>query len=129
MCKKNNLKLVEDNAHAHGCRFNGKRSGSLGDAAGHSFYPGKNLGALGEAGAVTTNDDEFAKAIRALANYESQKKYEFKYSGRNSRLDENQAAILDVKLKYFDADIKKCQEVAVYFTTLFSICGLSCRND
>lgn len=115
LCKKNNLKLVEDNAQAHGCRFNGKRTGSLGDAAGHSFYPGKNLGALGDAGAVTTNDEALAKAIRTLANYGSQKKYVFKYTGRNSRLDEIQAAILDVKLKYLDEDIAKRQEVAAYY--------------
>lgn len=115
LCAKYNLKLVEDNAQAHGCRFNGKRTGSLGDAAGHSFYPGKNLGALGDAGAVTTNDEELAKAIRALANYGSQKKYVFKYTGRNSRLDEIQAAILDVKLKYLDEDIAKRQEVALYY--------------
>lgn len=115
LCKQYNLKLVEDNAQAHGCRFNGKRTGSLGDAAGHSFYPGKNLGALGDAGAVTTNDEELAKAIRALANYGSQRKYVFKYTGRNSRLDEIQAAILDVKLKYLDKDIKKRQEVAAYY--------------
>lgn len=112
ICKRHGLKLVEDNAQAHGCRFNGKRTGSLGDAAGHSFYPGKNLGALGDAGAVTTNDPELAAAIRALANYGSQRKYVFKYSGRNSRLDEIQAAILDVKLKYLDADINRRQEVA-----------------
>ena len=115
LCKKYNLKLVEDNAQAHGCRFNGNRTGSLGDAAGHSFYPGKNLGALGDAGAVTTNDPELAAAIRALANYGSQKKYVFKYTGRNSRLDEIQAAILDVKLKYLDEDIAKRQEVAAYY--------------
>jgi dTDP-4-amino-4,6-dideoxygalactose transaminase len=115
LCRKYNLKLVEDNAQAHGCRFNGKRTGSLGDAAGHSFYPGKNLGALGDAGAVTTNDEELAKAIRALANYGSQRKYVFKYSGRNSRLDEIQAAILDVKLKYLDEDIAKRQKVAAYY--------------
>lgn len=115
ICKRHGLKLVEDNAQAHGCRFNGKRTGSLGDAAGHSFYPGKNLGALGDAGAVTTNDEELAKAIRALANYGSQKKYVFKYCGRNSRLDEIHAAILDVKLKYLDEDIKKRQEVAAYY--------------
>ena len=115
LCEKYNLKLVEDNAQAHGCRFNGKRTGSLGDAAGHSFYPGKNLGALGDAGAVTTNDEELAKAIRALANYGSQRKYVFKYTGRNSRLDEIQAAILDVKLKYLDEDIAKRQEVAAYY--------------
>ena len=115
ICKKYNLKLVEDNAQAHGCRFNGKRTGAIGDAAGHSFYPGKNLGALGDAGAVTTNDPELAAAIRALANYGSQKKYVFKYTGRNSRLDEIQAAILDVKLKYLDDDIKKRQAVAAYY--------------
>ena len=115
ICERHGLKLVEDNAQAHGCRFNGKRTGSLGDAAGHSFYPGKILGALGDAGAVTTNDPELAAAIRALANYGSQKKYVFKYTGRNSRLDEIQAAILDVKLKYLDEDIKKRQEVAAYY--------------
>ena len=115
ICERHGLKLVEDNAQAHGCRFNGKRTGSLGSAAGHSFYPGKNLGALGDAGAVTTNDPELAAAIRALANYGSQKKYVFKYSGRNSRLDEIQAAILDVKLKYLDEDIEKRQEVAAYY--------------
>lgn len=91
------------------------RTGAIGSAAGHSFYPGKNLGALGDAGAVTTNDSELAAAIRALANYGSQKKYVFKYCGRNSRLDEIQAAILDVKLKYLDEDIEKRQEVAAYY--------------
>ena len=115
LCKKYNLKLIEDNAQAHGCRWAGKRTGSIGDAAGHSFYPGKNLGALGDGGAVTTNDKELAECIRALANYGSQKKYVFKYCGRNSRLDEIQAAILDVKLKYLDEDIKKRQEVAAYY--------------
>lgn len=112
LCKKYNLKLVEDNAQAHGCTFNGKRTGSLGDAAGHSFYPGKNLGALGDAGAVTTNDSGLAAAVRALANYGSQKKYIFKYAGRNSRLDEIQAAVLDVKLKYLDEDNKHRQQMA-----------------
>ena len=115
ICKRHGLKLVEDNAQAHGCRFNGKRTGSLGDAAGHSFYPGKNLGALGDAGAVTTNDEELAKAIRALANYGSQKKYVFKYTGRNSRLDEIQAAILDVKLRHLDEDNHLRQQVAAYY--------------
>ena len=115
LCKKYNLKLVEDNAQAHGCRFSGKRTGSLGDAAGHSFYPGKNLGALGDAGAVTTNDPELAAAIRALANYGSQRKYVFKYAGRNSRLDEIQAAILDVKLRYLDEDVARRQQVAAYY--------------
>ena len=112
LCRKHNLKLIEDNAQAHGCRWNGVRTGAIGDAAGHSFYPGKNLGALGDAGAVTTKDPELAAAVRALANYGSQRKYVFKYAGRNSRLDEIQAAILDVKLKYLDVDIAKRQEVA-----------------
>lgn len=115
ICKKYNLNLVEDNAQAHGCRFNGKRTGSLGDAAGHSFYPGKNLGALGDAGAVTTNNKELADAIRALANYGSQRKYVFKYTGRNSRLDEIQAAILDVKLLHLDEDVALRQQVADYY--------------
>lgn len=104
ICKKYNLKLLEDNAQAHGCLYNDRRTGSLGDAAAHSFYPGKNLGALGDAGAVTTNDKELADTIRALANYGSVKKYVFKYVGRNSRLDEIQAAILDVKLRHLDED-------------------------
>lgn len=105
LCKKYNLKLVEDNAQAHGCKhIDGRVTGSIGDAAGHSFYPGKNLGALGDGGAVTTNDPELAAAVRALANYGSQKKYVFKYCGRNSRLDEIHAAVLDVKLKYLNED-------------------------
>ena len=115
LCNKYNLKLVEDNAQAHGCRFNGKRTGSLGSAAGHSFYPGKNLGALGDGGAVTTDDDELAATIRALANYGSQKKYVFKYTGRNSRLDEIQAAVLDVKLRHLDKDLKARQAIADYY--------------
>ena len=125
LCKKYNLKLVEDNAQAHGCYApieNGKlkmenlrRTGSLGDAAGHSFYPGKNLGAFGDAGAVTTNDEELANTIRALANYGSTKKYVFKYTGRNSRLDEIQAAVLDVKLKHLDEDNAHRQMIANYY--------------
>lgn len=115
ICKKYNLKLVEDNAQAHGCKCtDGRVTGSIGDAAGHSFYPGKNLGALGDGGAVTTNDEELAKAIRALANYGSQKKYVFKYTGRNSRLDEIQAAVLDVKLKYLVEDNQHRKDVARY---------------
>lgn len=116
LCKKYNLKLVEDNAQAHGCKTaNGRTTGSIGDAAGHSFYPGKNLGALGDGGAVTTDDKELADCIRALANYGSQKKYVFKYTGRNSRLDEIQAAVLDVKLKYLDQDNQHRKEVAKYY--------------
>ena len=117
LCKKYNLKLVEDNAQAHGCVYapTGQRTGSIGDAAGHSFYPGKNLGALGDGGAVTTNDPELAAVVRALANYGSQKKYVFKYTGRNSRLDEIQAAVLDVKLKYLEEDNAKRKAVANYY--------------
>ena len=113
LCKKYNLKLVEDCAQSHGCKFtDGRVTGSIGDAAGHSFYPGKNLGALGDGGAVTTNDPELAAAVRALANYGSQKKYVFKYAGRNSRLDELQAAVLGVKLKYLDGDNDRRRSVA-----------------
>ena len=113
LCKKYNLKLVEDNAQAHGCCFaDGRRTGSLGDAAGHSFYPGKNLGALGDGGAVTCHDKVVADTIRALANYGSQRKYVFKYTGRNSRLDEIQAAVLDVKLKYLDGDNEHRKTIA-----------------
>ena len=112
LCKKYNLKLVEDNAQAHGCEYDGIRTGALGDAAGHSFYPGKNLGAFGDGGAVTTNDLELAEVIRALANYGSQKKYVFKYTGRNSRLDEIQAAILYVKLHHLDEDLELRRNVA-----------------
>jgi len=114
ICRNNNLKLVEDNAQGHGCiyRPTGQRTGSIGDAAGHSFYPGKNLGALGDGGAVTTDDAELAEVIRALANYGSQKKYVFKYEGRNSRLDEIQAAVLDVKLRYLDEDNERRRVVA-----------------
>ena len=125
LCKKYGLKLIEDNAQAHGCTMPFaslpdsfiafRRTGSIGDAAGHSFYPGKNLGALGDGGAVTTNDDELAAAIRALANYGSQKKYVFKYTGRNSRLDEIQAAVLDVKLRHLDEDTRLRQQIAAYY--------------
>ena len=112
LCKRYNLKLVEDNAQAHGCLYHGRKTGSLGDAAGHSFYPGKNLGAFGDAGAVTTSDKALADTIRALANYGSSKKYVFEYTGRNSRLDEIQAAILDVKLRHLDEDVALRQSVA-----------------
>ena len=115
LCKKYSLKLMEDNAQAHGCMFKGQKTGSLGDAAGHSFYPGKNLGAFGDAGAITTDNGELAKVVRAVANYGSQKKYVFKYCGRNSRLDEIQAAGLDVKLKHLDEDIAIRKEIAKYY--------------
>ena len=116
LCRKYGLKLVEDNAQAHGCRTaDGQVTGGIGDAAGHSFYPGKNLGALGDGGAVTTNDPDLAAAVRALANYGSQRKYVFKYSGRNSRLDEIQAAVLDVKLQYLEKDNARRQEIAALY--------------
>ena len=116
LCKKYNLKLVEDNAQAHGCKHtDGRVTGSIGDAAGHSFYPGKNLGALGDGGAVTTNDKVLADTVRTLANYGSSKKYVFKYTGRNSRLDEIQAAVLDVKLKYLVDDNAHRKLVANYY--------------
>lgn len=116
ICRKYRLKLVEDNAQAHGCTCaDGRRTGLIGDAAGHSFYPGKNLGALGDGGAVTTNDPELAKAVRTLANYGSSAKYVFKYTGRNSRLDEIQAVVLDVKLKHLEADNAHRQKVAAMY--------------
>ncbi len=115
ICKKHGLKLMEDCAQSHGCTWKGVKTGALGDAAAHSFYPGKNLGAFGDAGAVTTNDAELAEVIRALANYGSQKKYVFKYVGMNSRMSEPDAAVLDVKLKYLDEDNKKRQELAACY--------------
>ncbi|MDW9380884.1 DegT/DnrJ/EryC1/StrS family aminotransferase [Chryseobacterium sp. JV558] len=104
LAEKHQLKLIEDNAQAIGAILNGKKTGNLGDAAGFSFYPGKNLGAIGDAGAITTNDDDLAKVIRALANYGSNQKYVNIYQGLNSRLDEIQAAVLGVKLKYIDEE-------------------------
>lgn len=104
LAEKHQLKLIEDNAQAIGAIWNGQKTGNLGDAAGFSFYPGKNLGAIGDAGAITTNDDELSKVIRALANYGSNQKYVNIYQGLNSRLDEIQAAVLDVKLKYIDEE-------------------------
>lgn len=133
LCEKYHLKLVEDNAQAHGCyaptnnsklttdsqlsTFNAqlKRTGSIGDAAGHSFYPGKNLGALGDGGAMTTNDKALADMVRTLANYGSERKYVFGYRGRNSRLDEIQAAVLDVKLRHLDDDNARRQAIAAYY--------------
>ena len=112
ICQKHHLKLIEDNAQAHGCTFEGRKTGSLGDAAGHSFYPGKNLGALGDAGAVTTNDDELAAVVRALGNYGSHQKYVHDYKGRNSRIDELQAAMLLAKLPYLDAANQRRKEIA-----------------
>ena len=135
ICRKYGLKLIEDNAQAHGCVYHGDcpiceqrsglqgdcprdthsaqlKTGSLGDAAGHSFYPGKNLGALGDAGAVTTDDAQLAEIVKALGNYGSHQKYVHDYKGCNSRIDELQAAMLDVKLKYLDADNQRRKEIA-----------------
>lgn len=115
IARKHNLKIIEDNAQAIGAEWEGKKTGNLGDASGFSFYPGKNLGALGDAGAVCTNDKGLALTVRALANYGSGKKYVFNYQGLNSRLDELQAAVLDVKLKYIDADNQRRREIAQYY--------------
>lgn len=115
LCDKYKLKLIEDNAQAHGCKFNGKITGSIGDAAGHSFYPGKNIGAMGDAGAVTTNNAELAATIRSLANYGSSKKYVCDFQGLNSRLDEIQAAVLNVKIKYAKDEVLARQNVAKYY--------------
>lgn len=114
---KHKLKIIEDNAQAIGAEWNGIKTGNLGDAAGFSFYPGKNLGALGDSGAVTTKDFELAKTIRAIANYGSQEKYVNQFQGLNSRLDEMQAAFLSVKLNYIDIENKRRQEIADYYIT------------
>ena len=130
LCRQYGLKLIEDNAQAHGCVFkdndslNGsvcdaaqphRKTGSLGDAAGHSFYPTKNLGAFGDAGAVTTNDEELAAMVRTLGNYGSSRKYVFDYQGCNSRMDEVQAAILDAKMKDLDAGNLRRKEIAAIY--------------
>jgi dTDP-4-amino-4,6-dideoxygalactose transaminase len=115
LANKHNFRIIEDNAQAIGAEFNGIKTGNLGDAAGFSFYPGKNLGAVGDAGAITTNDDTLAQTIRALANYGSEEKYVNKYQGLNSRLDEIQASVLDVKLKYLDEENNRRCEIAKYY--------------
>ena len=115
LAKKHNLKIIEDNAQAIGAEWNGVKTGNLGDAAAYSFYPGKILGALGDAGAVTTNDTSLADLIRALGNYGSRKKYVNEFQGLNSRLSELQAAFLSVKLKYLDTEIKQRQAIATYY--------------
>ena len=115
VAKKYNLKLIEDSAQAHGTQLNGIKAGNFGDASGFSFYPSKNLGCLGDGGAVTTNDLKLAETIRALRNYGSHVKYENKYKGVNSRLDEIQAAILSVKLKYLDKENRRRIEIANYY--------------
>lgn len=117
ICNKNKLILIEDNAQAHGCSYDRRKTGSLGNAAAHSFYPGKNLGALGDAGAVTTDDPVLAQTVRTLANYGSSRKYVFDYIGRNSRLDELQAAVLSVKLRYLDDENRKRSNIAEIYRT------------
>lgn len=120
LCRERGLKLIEDNAQAHGCQFGGQRTGCLGDAAAHSFYPGKNLGAMGDGGAVTTNDPQLAQLVRTLGNYGSSRKYVFPLKGHNSRLDEIQAAVLNVKLKYLDADNHRRKQLAQSLNTLIT---------
>jgi dTDP-4-amino-4,6-dideoxygalactose transaminase len=115
IARRHSLKIIEDNAQAIGAIWNGKKSGSLGNAAGNSFYPGKNLGALGDSGAITTDDDQLAEIVRALGNYGSKRKYVNDYQGLNSRLDEIQAAFLDVKLKYLDTENQSRREIAKYY--------------
>ena len=117
IAKKHSLKIIEDSAQAHGAMIDGKRAGNLGDASGFSFYPGKNLGALGDGGAITTNDKTLADTARAIANYGSHKKYINIYKGVNSRLDEIQAAVLSVKLKSLDADNERRREIAEKYNT------------
>ena len=138
ICDRHGLKLIEDNAQAHGCTFveqgavaqrqtqRPRRTGSLGDAAGHSFYPTKNLGALGDAGAVTTDDDELAAIVRALGNYGSARHYVFDHIGRNSRIDELQAAILDAKLPRLDADNQRRREIAAIYMKVHKGDGSFC---
>ena len=115
LAKKYNLKVFEDSAQAHGAYYKDKRVGNLSDASAFSFYPGKNLGCMGDGGAITTNDEELYKKIKAIANYGSDRKYHHIYKGVNSRLDEIQAAILDIKLKYLDEDNQKRREIAKYY--------------
>ena len=112
IAKKHNLLVLEDSAQSHGAQIEGKKAGNWGDASGFSFYPGKNLGALGDAGAITTNDAELAQTLRALRNYGSHEKYKNLFAGVNSRLDEIQAAMLDVKLKHLDAEVKHRRTIA-----------------
>ena len=115
IAKKYNLKIIEDSAQAHGAIYQENRTGNLGDASGFSFYPGKNLGCMGDGGAVTTNDEELFNKIKAIANYGSDRKYHHIYKGVNSRLDEIQAAVLDVKLNHLDSDNNKRREISKYY--------------
>ncbi|WP_096779598.1 DegT/DnrJ/EryC1/StrS family aminotransferase [Zobellella denitrificans] len=125
LAEQHDLLVLEDSAQAHGAAINGKKAGSWGHASAFSFYPGKNLGALGDAGAVTTNDDELANTIRALGNYGSHQKYENKYKGVNSRLDEIQAAFLRVKLKHLNTEMILRKEVAYEYTRRIDNCNLT----
>ena len=138
ICQRRHLLLLEDNAQAHGCIVQSvatesrqTRTGSLGHAAAHSFYPGKNLGALGDAGAVTTDDDKLAATVRSIANYGSSRKYVFDYIGRNSRIDEVQAAVLSVKLKYLDEDNARRRAIAAYYNEhlKMSISNVQCSTN
>lgn len=129
IAEKYNLKIIEDNAQAIGAKYNNKKTGNLGDAAGFSFYPGKNLGALGDGGAVATNDDQLALTIRALANYGSSEKYVNIYQGLNSRLDEIQAAILNVKLKSLDNDNRKRRNIAEKYLSGIKTLKSSCLTS
>lgn len=115
LAKKYQLKVFEDSAQAHGAYYEDRRVGNLSDASGFSFYPGKNLGCLGDGGAITTNDEELYLKVKAIANYGSDKKYHHIYKGVNSRLDEIQAAVLDIKLQYLDKDNMRRQEIAQYY--------------
>lgn len=134
ICKTYGLKLIEDNAQAHGAMYKNKKTGSLGDAAGHSFYPGKNLGALGDAGAVTTDDPQLAEIVRTLGNYGSEKKYIFNMKGLNSRIDEIQAAILNAKLPSINKENERRRKIARKYVEninnpLIKIPGLSLGKD
>jgi len=120
IAKQHNLKVIEDGAQAHGAMYNDQKTGNLGDAAAFSFYPGKNLGALGDAGAITTSDEDLAKTVKILRNYGSEKKYHNLYQGFNSRLDEMQAAILGVKLKYINEENQSRREVAKKYDELIT---------
>lgn len=116
LANKYKLKVIEDAAQAHGASYKGRKVGNLGDAAGFSFYPGKNLGALGDAGAITTNDTELADKVRVLLNYGSRVKYQNEVQGFNCRLDEMQAALLRVKLKYLDMETERRRHIAAEYT-------------
>lgn len=115
ICQRHHLLLMEDCAQSHGCAYKGCKTGALGDAAAHSFYPGKNMGAFADAGAITTNDQALANMVRALANYGSERKYVFGMTGYNSRMSEMDAAVLSVKLKYLDEDNRKRQQLAHFY--------------